>query len=193
MKLLITGASGFLGKFVVAAALQRNHQIKAIVRPASDEKRVNWHNHPDVELIRLDLRQPRGLTEALEGVDAVIHLIATKAGDFYTQFAGTVICTENLLSALVESDVSRLIAVSTFSVYDYLALNQNDLLDENAPIENHPLRRDEYAQTKLIQEELFRDFEREQAGKVTIIRPGMIYGQDNLWNAYLTHSFRCLT
>ena len=185
MKLLITGASGFLGKFVVEAALQRNHQIKAVVRPASDETRLAWHNHPDVELIRLDLRQPRGLTEALESVDAVIHLIATKAGDFYTQFAGTVICTENLLSALVASDVSRLVAISTFSVYDYLALNHNDLLDENAPIENHPLQRDEYAQTKLIQEELFRDFEREQEGKVTIIRPGMIYGQDNLWNAYL--------
>ena len=61
MKLLITGASGFLGKFVVEAALQRNHQIKAVVRPASDETRLAWHNHPDVELIRLDLRQPQRL------------------------------------------------------------------------------------------------------------------------------------
>ena len=35
MKLLVTGASGFLGKFVVAEALERGHEVRAVVRPGA--------------------------------------------------------------------------------------------------------------------------------------------------------------
>jgi len=185
MKLLITGASGFLGKYIVAAALRQGHQVRAVVRPASDETRLPWHNHPEVELARIDLRQRRGITDALQNVDAVIHLAAVKEGDFYTQFAGTVIATENLLEAMTQTNVRRLIGISTFSVYDYLHRRSGSLLDEDSPIEPNPLQRDEYAQTKLIQEQLFRDFAQQQDGQVTIIRPGMVYGRDCLWNASL--------
>lgn len=185
MKLLVTGASGFLGKYVVAEALRRGHQVHAVVRPNSDEKRLPWHDHPAVELVRMDLRQRTGIVNALRGVDAVLHLAAVKEGDFYTQFAGTVVATENLLDAMVEASVLRLVAISTFSVFDYLHMRSGETLDEDSPIERDPIQRDEYAQTKLIQEELFRDFERNHSGKVTILRPGMIYGRDNLWNACL--------
>ncbi|MDX2099390.1 MAG: NAD(P)-dependent oxidoreductase [Leptolyngbyaceae cyanobacterium bins.59] len=185
MKLLITGASGFLGQYVVAEALRRGHQVKAVIRPASDPTKFSWHDHPNLEQVRLDLRQRQGIADALKGVDAVIHLIAVKSGDFYTQFAGTVIATENLLDAMIASSIDRLIAISTFSVYDYQALGTGKLLDETAPLDRHPQYRDEYAQTKLIQEELYRKFEQEQSGQVTIVRPGMVYGRGELWHALL--------
>ncbi|MGB3533511.1 MAG: NAD(P)-dependent oxidoreductase [Microcoleaceae cyanobacterium] len=184
MKLFVTGASGFLGQYIVAEALRRGHQVSAVIRPKTDATRLSWYNHPNVKLVRLDLRKPSGLTDYLQDIDNVIHLAAVKAGDFYTQFAGTVITTENLLTAMTEADVQRLTAISTFSVYDYLNASKKQVLDENSPIEKDPLNRDEYAQTKLIQEGLYRDFERE-GGQVTIIRPGMIYGRDYLWNACL--------
>jgi nucleoside-diphosphate-sugar epimerase len=185
MMLLITGASGFLGQYVVAEALRRGHQVRAVVRPAADEASIPWHTHPNVELVRLDLRQRQGLVEALQGVNTVIHLAAAKSGDFYTQFAGTVVATENLLNAMTEANVLRLVAISTFSVYDYLHIRAGQMIDEESPIDRTPIHRDEYAQTKLIQEQLVRDFERDQNGQVTILRPGMIYGRDNLWNAYI--------
>jgi nucleoside-diphosphate-sugar epimerase len=185
MILFITGASGFLGKYVVAEALKQGHQVRAVVRPAGNEQKLLWHNHPSVQLVRADLRQRRGLAEALQGVDVVIHLAAAKAGDFYTQFAGTVMATENLLAAMTEANVSRLVAISTFSVYEYLHTPSGRVIDEDSELERNPLQRDEYAQTKLIQEELFREFERNQGGQVTIVRPGMVYGRDNLWNACL--------
>lgn len=185
MKLLITGASGFLGKYVVAEALRRGHQVRAIVRPSYDEKRLTWHNHPALDLIRLDLRRKNGIDEVLWGVDAVIHLAAAKQGDFYTQFAGTVIATENLLDAMSQTEVKRLVAISTFSVYDYLHTPSGHTITENSPLEPEMLQRDEYAQTKLIQEELVRDFEKNHHAEVTILRPGMVYGRDNLWNACL--------
>lgn len=184
MKLFITGASGFLGQYIVAEALRRGHQVSAVIRPKTDATRLSWYNHPQVKLVRLDLRQMSGLIEALKGVDNVIHLAAVKAGDFYTQFAGTVIATENLLTAMKKAGVQRLTAISTFSVYDYLNMRSGQVLDENSPIEQDPLNRDEYAQTKLIQEQLYRNFERD-GGQVAILRPGMIYGRDYLWNACL--------
>ena len=49
MKLLITGASGFVGQYVVAEALRRGLQVRAVLRPASNEKRLIWHNHPNLE------------------------------------------------------------------------------------------------------------------------------------------------
>ncbi|NJK49795.1 NAD(P)-dependent oxidoreductase [Candidatus Gracilibacteria bacterium] len=189
MRLLVTGASGFLGKYVIAEALRRNHQVKAIVRPRSDTTSLPWHDHPNLEFVRLDLRQQRGIVEALENVDVVLHLAATKGGDFYTQFAGTVLATENLLAAMAEVNLLRLVHISTFSVYDYLNMPPGKLLDEDSPIEVDPVYRDEYAQTKLIQEQLVREFEQKHGAKVTILRPGMIYGRECLWHAFIGAEF----
>ena len=185
MKLLITGASGFVGQYVVAEALRRGHQVRAVVRPASNEKRLIWHNHPNIELVRLDLRRKNGISEALQDVDAAIHLAAAKEGDFYTRFAGTVIATENLLDAMVEVNMMRLINISTFSVYDYLRSPSGTTITEQSLIESDPLERDEYAQTKLLQEELVREFEQNHKAQVTTIRPGLIYGRDNLLSSLL--------
>lgn len=185
MKLLITGASGFLGKYVVAAALRQGHKVRAAIRPKTDETRFPWYPHSRLELVRLDLRQSGDILEALVGVDAVIHLAATKGGDFYDRFAGTVIGTENLLNAMQESTVQRLVVTSTFSVYDYLKIPSHSLLDENALLEATPENRDGYAQTKLIQEAMIREFAQDSAVEVIIIRPGMIYGRECLWHALL--------
>lgn len=185
MKLFITGASGFLGQYVVAAALRAGHDVRAAIRPKTNETRLDWHQHPRVDFARVDLRQRKGIAEALEGVDVVLHLAATKGGDFYDRFAGTVIGTENLLAAMEQIAVKRLVAISTFSVYDYQRLEPHAILDENAPIEAAPENRDGYAQTKLIQEEMIREFEKTSETEVTIIRPGMIYGRECVWHALL--------
>jgi len=185
MKVLITGASGFVGKYVVAAALEAGHTVRAVIRPKTDETRFSWHTHPNLEIARFDLRQRRGLADIVAGVDAVIHLAATKGGDFYDRFAGTVIGTENLLIAMQEAEVNHLVVTSTFSLYDYQKIPRETVLDENSPLIENPLNRDAYAQTKLIQEEMIREYEKEHNATVTIIRPGMIYGREALWHALL--------
>jgi nucleoside-diphosphate-sugar epimerase len=183
MKLLITGASGFLGKYVVAEAVRQGHRVKAVVRPASSTARLAWADHPAVELARLDLRQGRGIAEALDGVDGVIHLAAVKGGDFYDRFAGTVLTTENLLAAMDSAGVKTLVATSTFSVYDYFTPRINRVIDEAFPTETQPEYRDAYAQTKLIQEAMMQDWATDRSAALTLIRPGMIYGREALWNA----------
>jgi nucleoside-diphosphate-sugar epimerase len=185
MKVLITGASGFVGKYVVAAVLRAGHQVRAVIRPKTDETRFSWHTHPQVEFARFDLRRRQGLADIVTGVDAVIHLAATKGGDFYDRFAGTVIGTENLLLAMQAANVKHLVVTSTFSLYDYQQVPRETVLDENSPLIENPLNRDAYAQTKLIQEEMIREFEQEHDATVTILRPGMIYGREALWHALL--------
>ncbi|MFN8051586.1 MAG: NAD(P)-dependent oxidoreductase [Acidimicrobiales bacterium] len=184
MRVLVTGATGFVGTSVVAEALHAGHDVTAVVRPASSSRAFGgFADHPRLRLARVDLRDRAGLAGCFDDVDAVIHLAAAKSGDFATQFAGTVLSTENLLAALVGSPVRRLVAVSTFSVYDYSNLPAGSVIDEQTPIDLHPQKRDEYAQTKLIQERLYRE---EMARReVVILRPGMIYGRDNLWHALL--------
>jgi nucleoside-diphosphate-sugar epimerase len=181
MKLLITGATGFLGGHVVAEALSRGHRVRAVVRPAGDVHKLDG----DVEPVRVDLRNSRGLVDACRGVDAVIHLAAAKTGDFYAQFAGTVLATENLLRAMKETGVEQIVSISSLSVYDYRKLWSFQRLDESSPLESRPRDRDDYAYTKLLQEKLVRQTAQKHSWKWTILRPGVIFGKDNLWTARL--------
>ena len=119
----------------------------------------------------------------MRGCVAVLHLGATKAGDLYAQFGGTVVATENLLAAMAQADVRHLVAVSSFAVYDYLHRRSWSVLDETSPLDGAMVDRDEYAQTKLIQERLVRETAAKNGWAWTVIRPGMIYGRDNLFNA----------
>lgn len=176
MKLFVTGASGFVGAAVVDAAVARGHEVVRLVRRASTDAR------PGVTDAEGDIRHLASWGHALAGVDAVVHLAAAKGGDFHTQFATTVLGTEVLLDAMRAAGVARLVHVSTFSVYDYRALAVGSTLDEQSPVEAHPLDRDEYAQTKLVQEQLVRAFAA-AGGAVTVVRPGAVYGPGNLWNA----------
>lgn len=181
MKLLVTGASGFLGRYVIAAALKSGYQIRATMRSSSNEQ----FHHPAIEIFKLDLQTPNLLPAALQGIDAVIHLAAAKQGNLHTQYTDTVVATNNLLQAMAANKVLRLVAISTFSVFDYLNIPSGATIEEDSIIIQDPQQRDVYAQVKLVQEHLFRKFEQENGGKVTIIRPGMIYGRDHLWNACL--------
>jgi 2-alkyl-3-oxoalkanoate reductase len=185
MKLLVTGATGFVGKYVVAQALLQHYEVRALIRPASDVTQLPWSTHPALEIVRLDLRQRCGLVEALHGVDGVLHLAAVKDGDFSELFAGTVLATENLLDAMAQVQGLRLVALSTFSVYDFSRARAGTLLDEHFPIKRQPEESDIYAETKLVQEDLIRTFAHRYNTPVTLLRPGMIDGREWLWNTCL--------
>jgi nucleoside-diphosphate-sugar epimerase len=169
----------------VAEALRRGHAVRAMVRSAGDAVRHGWDREPNVEVVTADLRRRKGLAEVVGGVDAVLHLAAAKSGDLYAQYAGTVVATENLLGAMDEARVRRIVLVSSFSVYDYMKIRSFTVLDEASPVERDAFERDEYAHTKLVQERLVRDHAVRSGWDYTVLRPGVIYGKDNLWTARL--------
>jgi len=165
MRVLLTGASGFVGRHVAARAVLGGHAVRALVR--SD-------NCPaGVEAFRGDLSDVDGLAAAVSGVDAVAHLAvsATCATDG----------TQNLLTAMRRASVRRLVLVSSLSVYSYQVLLAGDVLHEESPLEGHLNRRDEYCRVKMQQELLARRADLQ----LTVLRPGAIFGPGRLWTARL--------
>lgn len=179
MRVLVTGASGFLGQAVVGAAAQAGHEVVALVRPTASVENLGWPE--TITIVRGDLRQRGAWTSSLD-VDALIHLAAAPSGDLPTQFAGTVVATENLLSEIDWSQIKRFVHVSSFSVYNFAALRWNGLLDENTELEPNPMGRDAYTTTKLIQERLVVNACDEHETDLCIIRPGAIFGPGKTWN-----------
>lgn len=172
MLALITGASGFLGQFVVDAMLVRGHHVRALLRNASAAPRRAWSNR--VEVLRGDLRGrelPRGM---FDGVDVLIHLAACLGGDEDRQFNSTVVGTENLLAAMQSSATRRIVLASSFSVYGWTAVRGT--MDETSPLESRVYERGGYAIAKLWQERVARRICEEQGWDLAILRPGFIWG-----------------
>ena len=176
MRVLVTGASGLIGRHVVEALRDRRHVVRALVRPASSAARKL-----DVDLARADLRAPEGLAGALQGVDAVVHLAASVAGDPAEQFATTVVGTENLLAAMADAGVRRLVLASSMTVYAWRRVGA--VLSEDSPLEDDPEPRGEYTVTKLWQERLARRAAEAGAVDLTVLRPGAVWGPGAEWRA----------
>ncbi len=172
MRVLITGATGFLGRYVVAAAVRRGHDVTALVRPS--RRLPADFFPPGVNIARGDVRSQSDLPEALQDIEAVIHLAACVVGDDDSQFASTVVGTENLLSAMVAQNVTQLVHCSTFSVYDWQ--QSGKALDEQSDLEPDLYARDGYAISKTWQERLVRRVAAENHWKLSVLRPGFIWG-----------------
>src|SRR5690606_23529600 len=98
---------------------------------------------------------------------------------------GTVRTTETLLAAMDASGVGRLVAISTFSVYSALRLRRGATVDESTPIDPCMEDRDGYAITKHIQENTIRETAAAKGIALTVVRPGIIFGAGETWNASL--------
>ena len=179
MKLLVTGASGFLGQEVVRAAAASGHEVVALVRPTAEVSDLGWP--ASVRVVRGDLRQVGNWANQLSDLEAVAHLAAAPSGDLPTQFAGTVLATENLLKHLPMQSVRRFVHVSSFSVYDYEKVGFRGAVTEAIPVDAAPEKRDAYTVTKIAQERLVTEACQAAATHLVIIRPGAIVGPGKDW------------
>lgn len=172
MKVLVTGAGGFLGSQVVSQLLDRGHAVRAVVRPASAGFPEAWRGR--VEVVRADLRAP-SLERLFDGMDVLIHLAATVRGSAEAQFVGSPVCTERLLEAMHRAGSTRQVVLAgSFSVYDWTAANAT--ITEETQIESSIYERDGYAVAKYWQERVALRLATEHDWTLTILRPGLIYG-----------------
>lgn len=176
MNVLVTGSSGFLGRFVVTELLRRGHRVRAMVRPATDADSLPWGR--DVELLRTDLRGGDGLRPGLEQIDAVVHLAARVDGSDADQFVAAVRGTERLVEAMAAAGTPRLVLASSMAVYDWSAAT--GAVTEGSPLEADIYGRDGYAQAKWWQERLARQSCARHDIALTVLRPGFIWGPGNV-------------
>ena len=177
MRALVTGAGGFLGRHVVAVLRARKVTVRALLRPTARLEALGWSD--EVEVFRGDLRASQDLEHAFEDVDVLVHLAAAVSGGEDAQFASTVVGTERLLEAMVHTGCRRVVLASSFSVYDWSAIE--GVLDEDSPLEPVPAlyQRDGYSIAKSWQERLVREACAAHGWDLTVLRPGFIWGRDH--------------
>lgn len=181
MKILVTGANGFLGAALVERLLVRGQRgIRCLVRPGSDDtrlRRLETAYPGGIERCVGTLSKPADCSRAVEGVDLVHHLAAGLSGAPADMVANSVVATKYLLDAMVaERRPIKLVHCSSFSVYGVAKLDRGARVDETTPVEPHPEQRDIYAFTKHRQEALVWQYRREKGIPLVVVRPGVIYG-----------------
>lgn len=179
MKILITGAGGFIPSHVVEKCVEKGHQVKAFVHYNSMN---NWgwletfdKNTLDcIEVFSGDVRDPNGVRVAMKGCDVVIHMAALIAipysyhsPDSYvdTNIKGTL----NILQAARDLQPKRVLVTSTSEVYGTAKYVPID--------EHHPYQgQSPYSATKIGADRLAESFYRSFNLPVTIVRPFNTYG-----------------
>lgn len=173
MKILVTGANGFLGKYVVQELLEQNFEVRILVRSKTQIEKEPWSGH--VEIFEGDLRYDPIPQEIFSNIDALMHLAASKKPDHEEQFESTVVGTEKLLDAMSLSKTKRLILCSSIAVYDFGEIK--GFLSEKTPLESHVYERDGYTIAKIWQEKVARQKTKQHGFDLTVIRPGMLWGE----------------
>ena len=171
MRVLVTGANGFVGRAVVGRLLAQGHGVVAATRrPAAGggDQRVSWHAVGEVDAAT-------DWSHALAGVDGVIHLVArthqagegADAQDLY--WAVNVEGTRRLAAQARAAGVGRLLYVSSVKAQ---AERTHRPLREDDP----PRPEDIYGQTKLEAERALADALADSGTRYTVLRPPLVYG-----------------
>ncbi|MFL0810265.1 MAG: NAD(P)-dependent oxidoreductase [Agarilytica sp.] len=191
MKIAITGASGFIGRHVVAAAVAQGFQVLAIVRstPLSE-----WGGDPHIETQCFDLSVDEkqnldNLAGAFEGCDVVIHLAAVMQGP--NQFHDTMHATKNVLRAMDVAGVKKFVALSSISILDYPRCNANAQVDETCAANALDKELGPYAYMKRAQEAMCRRWQsrEDETNKLVVLRPGLVFDENNLSDAHVGFKF----
>lgn len=179
MKILVTGADGFIGSHLTEALVKAGHEVRAFVLYNSFGS-WGWLDRclPEVrgkfEVFSGDIRDPHGVHEAMKGCDAVLHLAALIAIPYSYHSPDTYVDvnvkgTLNILQAARALGVKRIIHTSTSEVYGTAKF---------VPItEAHPLQgQSPYSATKIAADQLAFSFYSSFNVPVVTVRPFNTYG-----------------
>ncbi|WP_394846752.1 NAD-dependent epimerase/dehydratase family protein [Pendulispora brunnea] len=169
MKILVTGATGFLGRRVLDLAIERGHNVVALVRPTSD---LGSLPSTAAQIVSGQLEDRESLPRALEGVHLVYHCAARSSdwGSWKEFHSSNVIGVRNLLEVAARTGtVERFLHVSTTDVYGYPSV----ACEEDAGVRDVGLP---YGRSKGLAEQEVMRVHRETGLPVTIVRPASIYG-----------------
>ena len=179
MKVLVTGADGFIGSHLVEELVKKGYQVKAFVYYNSFNTWGWLDTIPkdimkNVEIFQGDIRDPNGVEEVMKDVEAVFHLAALIAIPFSYHSPDTYVDTNikgtlNVLQAARKLGTKRVLVTSTSEVY---GTAQYVPIDEKHPFQGQS----PYSATKIGADRLAESFYRSFQLPVTIVRPFNTYG-----------------
>lgn len=174
VKVLVTGAAGFLGGHLVDMLVERGDSVRAMVRPVEDASYLRTFNN--VEIVYGDLTDASSLKRAVQGVQRVYN-VAAKTGPWGLEDVYRAINVQglaDLITASIDAGVQRIVHTSSITVYGH---HLHGLVTEDYPYhaEDNP-----YSRTKIAGEKLIANLVKDRGAPVVIVRPGWIYGpRDN--------------
>ena len=171
-KILITGASGFIGSFIVEEALRRGFETWAAVRGSSSRA---YLQHPDIHFIELNLSSWQELVEQLRHhrFDYVVHAAGvTKCTDKRDFHRINTVGTQNLVTALqvLHMPLKRFVYLSSLSVFGAIREQQpyQEIRETDTPRPNTA-----YGKSKLEAEQWLDTVEN---FPYVVLRPTGVYG-----------------
>lgn len=171
MKVLVTGATGFLGHHLIPLLIKNGCQVRALVRPTSDTTFLQKYQI-DLAVVS-DISATEEVGAACMGLDAVIHAAGAFRfwGSYESFYQTNVVGTQAVLAGAVGAGIRRFVHISTVAVAGRFA--QGTIINEETP----PNPADNYQITKLEAEEVVLRYGRQHPNlDVVIIRPGAFYG-----------------
>lgn len=171
MKVLITGATGFVGKATVPALLERGHKVRCFVRESSD---TSVFDDLDVELFTGNLFDDNELEKAMHGCDALVHL--ANVYSFWEPNLGiydevNINGTIHAMRAASKSFIGHVVHVSTAVVYgNAMPQPYNELTQYGDE------RFSQYADSKFYGEKFAEKFMEEEGLPLTILQPVSVIG-----------------
>ena len=165
---LVTGATGFLGKYVVEELVDHGYLVRAFGR----NRKVSYSlENSSVSFFKGDLTKAEDVAEACKGMDMVVHAgaLSTVWGPWEDFYQANVLGTKHVLEACRQAGIQRLVYVSSPSIYaapkEQLAIKESDAPEEN--------NLNNYIRSKLASEKLFKDYPDVPS---IILRPRGLFG-----------------
>ena len=170
--ILITGATGFLGRSLTDACLAAGHEVRALVRNPAGRK-LPWGGL--VDIAEGDILDVLSLVKAMEGVETVIHaaaMVSFQKKDREELLRVNVDGTANVVNACLDTEVADMIHISSIAAIG--RAGDGKLSDESTPIQSKHIA-STYAKSKINAEvEVNRGVA--EGMHATILNPGMILG-----------------
>ena len=170
-KILVTGATGFLGSHLLPKLTELGAEITCLVRESSDTSRLP----KDVNIIRADLLTGEKLCDALYDQDILIHMAALLFGiDWQDYLNANVRCAEQIAAAMQacgQHAPKKVILISSQAATGPAGKEQ-PVNESTLP---HPVSA--YGWSKLLVE---RTLQSQYTRDLAILRPSIIYGSGDL-------------
>jgi nucleoside-diphosphate-sugar epimerase len=171
MRVLVTGATGFIGRFLCRALAERQHVVRAALRqvqpaPAGVAEQV----------VVGDIGRATRWSEALQGVDAVIHAAARvhvageAADDAGRYLESNLLATQCLARAAADMGVRRFVFLSTIKV------NGEQTASRPYTAHDEPRPHGAYARSKWLAEQSLTEMGAGSGMHTAIVRPPLVYG-----------------
>ncbi len=180
MKILVTGASGFIGSHLLPALLAKGWRVRGAVRSA---ERLNRLPAPAEGVVVGELGPQTDWSQAVPGVEVVVHLAARvhvmHDADPSAYSRANVDGSRRLAEAAVAAGVRRLVFVSSVKAMGEAGWTARPWREEDACAPQ-----DEYGRSKLAAERAIAEAACRTGMETVVLRPPVVYGPGVVANIY---------